>query len=72
MSAKQLVRLAAILGVLLLVWGAAALARRREAAPPSDAFRLPRITRSEVDTVTISRPKDTTLLARRDSSTWTV
>ncbi len=72
MSAKQLVRLAAILGVLLLVWGAAALARRREAAAPTDTFRLPRITRSEVDTVTISRPKDTTILARKDSSTWTV
>ena len=72
MSAKQLVRLAAILGVLLLVWGAAALARRREAVPPTDTFRLPRITRSEVDTVTISRPKDTTILARKDSSTWTV
>jgi len=72
MSAKQLVRLAAILGVLLLVWGAAALARRREAATPTDTFRLPRITRSEIDTVTISRPKDTTILARKDSSTWTV
>ena len=72
MSAKQLVRLAAILGVLLLVWGAAALARRQEAAPPTDTFRLPRIIRSEVDTVTISRPKDTTILAQKDSSTWTV
>ncbi len=72
MSAKQLVRLAAILGVLLVVWGAAALARRREAAPPADTFRLPRITRSEVDTVTITRPKDTTILARKDTSTWTV
>ena len=72
MSAKQLVRLAAILGVLLVVWGAAALARRREATPPTDTFRLPRITRSEVDTVTITRPKDTTILARKDTSTWTV
>jgi hypothetical protein len=72
MSAKQLVRLAAILGVLLLVWGAAALARRREATPTADTFRLPKITRSEVDTVTISRAKDTTILARRDTNTWTV
>jgi hypothetical protein len=72
MSAKQLVRLAAILGVLLLVWGAAALARRREATPAADTFRLPKITRSEVDTVTISRAKDTTILARRDTNTWTV
>jgi hypothetical protein len=66
------VRLAAILGVLLLVWGAAALARRREATPAADTFRLPKITRSEVDTVTISRAKDTTILARRDTNTWTV
>jgi hypothetical protein len=72
MSAKQLVRLAAILGVLLLVWGAAALARRREATPTADTFRLPKITRSEVDTVTISRAKDTTILARRDTNTWAV
>ncbi len=72
MSAKQLVRLAAILGVLLLVWGAAALARKREGAPPTDGFRLPRISRSEIDTVTIFRPKDTTILARRDTSSWTV
>jgi hypothetical protein len=72
MSAKQLVRLAAILGVLLLVWGAAALARRREGSPPTDGFRLPKITRSDVDTVAIFRPKDTTVLARRDTSTWTV
>jgi hypothetical protein len=72
MSAKQLARLAAILGVLLLVWGAAALARRRESAPSGDAFRLPKITRSQVDTVLIARTKDTTVLVRKDSTTWTV
>ena len=72
MSAKQLVRLAAILGGLLLLWGAVALARRREATTAADVFRLPKIVRSQVDTVTISRPKDTTILARKDSSTWTV
>src|SRR5215213_6676562 len=72
MSAKQLVRLAAILGALLLVWGAAALARRREAIPAADTFRLPKITRSEVDTVIISRAKDTTILARRHTNSWTV
>jgi uncharacterized protein DUF4340 len=72
MSAKQLARLAGILVVLLLVWGAAALARRREATPTGDSFRLPRITRSQVDTVVISRVRDTTLLVRQDSTTWTV
>jgi hypothetical protein len=72
-SGKQLLRLAVILGVLLLIWGAAALARRRGAAPrASDAFHLPPITRSQVDTVLLARSKDTTVLARKDTSTWTV
>jgi uncharacterized protein DUF4340 len=72
MSAKQLVRLGLILLVLLLVWGAAALGRRREAAPSGNALRLPRLTAGQVDTILISRPKDTTLLAKRDTNSWTV
>lgn len=73
MSPKQLLRLAVILGLLLLVWGAAALARRRDAAlPPGNAFRLPPITRSRVDTVLLWRGRDTTVLARKDTSNWTV
>jgi hypothetical protein len=72
MSAKQLARLAAVLVVLLLLWGAAALARRRESAPSGEGFRLPKITRSQVDTVVIARAKDTTVLARKDSTHWTV
>jgi len=72
MSAKQLARLAAVLVALLLLWGAAALARRREDAPSGEAFRLPNITRAQVDTVVISRAKDTTVLARKDSADWMV
>jgi Domain of unknown function (DUF4340) len=72
MSPKQLARLAAVLVLLLLVWGAAALARRREAGPSGDAFRLPKISRSQVDTVIIARAKDTTVLVQKDSTTWTV
>jgi hypothetical protein len=72
MSAKQLARLAAVLVLLLVVWGAAALARRREAGPSGDAFGLPKITRSQADTVVIARAKDTTVLVRKDSTTWTV
>jgi len=72
MSAKQLARLAAVLVALLLLWGAAALARRREAAPSGEALRLPKITRSQVDTVVIARAKDTTVLARKDSTNWMV
>jgi hypothetical protein len=72
MSAKQLARIAIILGVLILVWGAAALARRRDFAPSGDALVLPKLTRSQVDTVVITRTKDTTVLVRKDSSNWTV
>jgi hypothetical protein len=71
MSGKQLIRLALAFGVLLLVWAAAALARRREAAP-ADAFRLPPIARSTADTVMLERSSDTIVLARKDTSTWTV
>ncbi len=73
MSAKQLLRLAVLLSVLLLVWGAAALARRRELVPATrDAFRLPPITRSTADTVVLARGADTTVLAKKDTSAWTV
>jgi hypothetical protein len=73
MTAKQLLRLAVILAVLLVLWGAAALARRREAAPPGrDGFRLPPNASSAADTVTLVRPGDTAVLARKDTSAWTV
>jgi hypothetical protein len=72
-SARTLVRLAMLLGVLLLLWGGAALTRSRAEAPPRGAarFHLPAPAASAVDTVRITRPSDTTVLARRDSS-WTV
>jgi hypothetical protein len=72
MSAKQLLRLAALLAVLLLVWGAAALASRRGGNASGEAFHLPKIKRSAVDTVALTRPADTAVLVRKDSSTWTV
>lgn len=72
MSTKQLLRLAVLLVVLLLVWGAAALASRRGGTAPGDVFRLPKIRRGVVDTVLLARAGDTALLARKDSSTWTV
>jgi hypothetical protein len=72
-SAKQLLRLLLIFGALLLVWGATALARRREVGPAGAVrFRLPTITRSKVDTVVLARPGDTAILARKDTGTWTV
>jgi hypothetical protein len=73
MSAKQLLRVAVLFAVVLVLWGAAALARRHKAgAPAGDAFRLPAIRRSAVDTVVLADSGDTAVLARQDTSRWTV
>ena len=72
MSAKQLLRLALVLAALIVLWGAAALARHREARPDKGAaFRLPAIKRSDVDKVVLTRAGDTTVLVRKDTSSWT-
>jgi hypothetical protein len=73
MTPKQLARLAMILGALLLLWGAASLARRGSRGPSeSDRFAIPAVGRDSADSVIITRPADTTRLVRRDSSTWMV
>jgi uncharacterized protein DUF4340 len=73
MTPKQLARLAMVLGALLLLWGAASLARRGGRGPSaSDQFDLPGVARDSTDSVIITRPADTTRLARRDSTTWMV
>jgi hypothetical protein len=72
MSAKQLARLAVLLCALLLIWGAAALASRHGGTSSGESFHLPKIRRTGVDTVRVTRPGDTAVLARKDSSTWTV
>ncbi|HWB39698.1 MAG TPA: DUF4340 domain-containing protein [Gemmatimonadales bacterium] len=72
MTPTQLARLAMVLGALLLVWGAASLARRGSRGPSeSDRFLIPAVSRDSVDSVVIVRPADTVALARRDSA-WTV
>ncbi len=72
MSAKQLLRLGAVLVALLLLWGAAALSRRHESSPPSDRFAVGPFRPGSVHSVRIARTADTALLVRRDSSTWQV
>jgi hypothetical protein len=73
MSPKQLARLAMVLGALLLIWGAASLARRGASGPSeSDRFVIRPVARDSVDSVIVTRPADTARLVRRDSTTWTV
>jgi Domain of unknown function (DUF4340) len=73
MSPKQLARLAMVLVALLLLWGAASLARRGSRGPSeSDRFALGAIPRDSIDSITIQRAADTARLARVDSATWTV
>ena len=73
MSPKQLARLAMVLIALLLLWGAASLARRGSHGPSeSDHFALGAIPRDSVDSIIIQRAADTARLARVDSARWTL
>jgi Domain of unknown function (DUF4340) len=73
MSPKQLARIAMVLVALLLLWGAASLARRGSRGPSdADRFALGAIPRDSVDSIIIQRAADTARLARVDSATWTV
>jgi len=73
MTAKQLARIAMMLGALLLLWGGASLARRGSSGPSeSDRFALLPVASDSADSVIIARPADTTRLVRRDSATWMV
>jgi hypothetical protein len=72
MSGRQLARVALVFAALLLLWGAAAMWQRHSASGSAgEAFRLPRVDRTKVDTVLLTKGGDSTRLARKDSS-WTV
>lgn len=68
MSPKQLVRLAAILLVVVALWGAVALASRRSGEGSAGERLLPKIDSSAIDSITLTGPQDTILLQRPDRS----
>jgi hypothetical protein len=72
MSGRQLARLAAVLGALVLLWAAAALAGRRSARAAGGAERLLGADTSKVDSVVLRGPSDTAVLVRGSGGGWTV
>ena len=61
MTSKQLLRLAAVLALVLVLWGAVALASRRGS---DDRSIIPQLDTSKIDTVAITAPGDTAVLVR--------
>lgn len=74
MSSTQLRRLAAVLAVVLVLWGAVALASRRSESKSDAQAVIPRVDTSRVDTVSLVGPADTAILIRTTggSSKWQV
>jgi Domain of unknown function (DUF4340) len=68
-SSKQLLRLAAVLLGVLVLWGAVALASRRSERENRSAGILPQLDTSAVDTVRLAAPSDTVILIRTKSAT---
>ena len=73
MSAKQLLRLAMVLGAVLLLWGAVALASRRTDTESELRSILPKIDTAAIDTIVFAAPADTSVLVRlRGKAGWQV
>lgn len=73
MSAKQLLRLAAVLVAVLLLWGAVALTSKRPEDKSDLANILPKLDTSAIDTIAITGPNDTAILVRaRGAAGWQV
>lgn len=70
MTARQLRRLAVALVVVVLFWGAAEILGRGS-DELGGAFTLPALTAADVDTVRITRPADTVVLAKHSATAWT-
>ncbi len=71
MSSKQLLRVAALLAMVLLLWGVAALVSR-SANNPESARILPTIDTAAIDTIAITGPDDSAILARQQADRWSV
>jgi hypothetical protein len=71
MSAKQLQAIAIGVAVLVALWGASELWSRRTDAAAAN-LRLPALSASEVDTITITHVADTISLVKQPSGAWTV
>jgi uncharacterized protein DUF4340 len=71
MSAKQLQAIAIGVAVLVALWGASELWSRRTDTAAAN-LRLPALSASEVDTITIIHGADTISLVKQSSGTWTV
>jgi hypothetical protein len=71
MSARQLLRAAAALAVLIVVWGAVEIVRRL-GVDREVPFTLPALTAPDVDSVVMAKGEDTTRLVQRDGARWEV
>jgi uncharacterized protein DUF4340 len=64
MSSKQLIRLAVLLATVLVLWGAVALASRHSEGKSESARLVPPFDTSSVDTIAITKPGDSAIVAR--------
>jgi hypothetical protein len=64
MSSNQLLRLAAVLVAVLVLWGAVALASRRSEKTSERGSIMTRVDTTTVDTIALTGPGDTAILAR--------
>jgi hypothetical protein len=71
MSARNVLRLAIALILLLAIWGAVALGSRK-GGDREQRFRLPRIVTKDVDSVSVVGAHDTIILARNGGMAWQV
>ncbi len=71
MNAKQLKQIAVGLAVLIVLWGGLKVFKR-DSDTTTAKFVLPALTANDVDSVKISGPSDTLVLAKRGPTSWSV